>query len=77
MTPVMNLQVIPDEDLLARSKEWRLRALRGDKDARGIAHELECELRRRFPVNYAPQALPSMNMLGNLLAAAPRRRTLW
>jgi len=51
MTPVMNLQVIPDEDLLARSKEWRLRALRGDKDARGIAHELECELCRRLGVS--------------------------
>ncbi|MET3494197.1 hypothetical protein [Variovorax boronicumulans] len=31
---------------IALAAEWRRRALRGDRDARGIAHALEVEVRR-------------------------------
>lgn len=30
-----------------RAHEWRRRALHGDKDARGLAHAMEAEIRRR------------------------------
>ncbi|WP_093442471.1 hypothetical protein [Variovorax sp. 770b2] len=32
--------------LAAQAAEWRRRALRGDREARGIAHALEVEVRR-------------------------------
>ena len=38
---------LPDEELGARAAEWRRRALQGDLHARGVAHQLEAELRRR------------------------------
>lgn len=38
---------LPDEELGARAADWRKRALQGDPRARGIAHQLETELRRR------------------------------
>jgi hypothetical protein len=38
---------LPDEELGARAAEWRRRALQGDLHARGVAHQLETELRRR------------------------------
>ncbi|MGJ7542304.1 hypothetical protein [Variovorax sp. LT1R16] len=38
---------LPDEELGRRAAEWRKRALHGDLHARGMAHELETELRRR------------------------------
>lgn len=37
----------PDEALSAMAIEWHRKALEGDLHARGIAHELETELRRR------------------------------
>ena len=37
-----------DDDLRVASQCWRKRALRGELQARGIAHELEREIRRRF-----------------------------
>jgi len=40
-------QELPDEALSTMAIEWRRKALEGDLDARGIAHELETELRRR------------------------------
>lgn len=43
----MEIRELPDDELMARAREWRLRALRGEKDARGIAHELEREVRQR------------------------------
>lgn len=73
----MDFHQLSDEDLVARAKEWRLRALRGDKDARGAAHELECELRRRFPDDSAPQALPAKSTLGYLSAISLRRWVPW
>lgn len=48
-------QELPDEVLSAMAVEWRRKALKGDHQARGIAHELETELRRRagaLPTNY-------------------------
>jgi len=38
---------LPDEELGAWAIEWRRRALQGDLHARGVAHQLEAELRRR------------------------------
>jgi hypothetical protein len=43
-----DLGELPDEELLTYAHEWRKRAMHGDKDARGIAHSLEAEARRRF-----------------------------
>ncbi|WP_390348940.1 hypothetical protein ACFJIS_14895 [Variovorax boronicumulans] len=40
-------QELPDEVLSAMAIEWRKKALEGELHARGIAHELETELRRR------------------------------
>ena len=40
-------QELPDEALSTMAIEWRRKALEGDLHARGIAHELETELRRR------------------------------
>ena len=44
MTEITELN---DDDLTRYAREWRQRSLRGDKQARGIAHALETELRRR------------------------------
>lgn len=38
---------LSDHELLVQAREWRRRSLRGDRDARGIAHELEREVRSR------------------------------
>jgi hypothetical protein len=43
----MQVSELSDEELEAQAKEWRLAALRGSKEARGHAHVLEVELRRR------------------------------
>lgn len=61
----------------AQAREWRQRALRGEKEARGFAHELEREVRRRFPPNEAPQELPQMRLLGALQQTTPRRWKAW
>ena len=44
MTEITELN---DDDLTRYAQEWRQRSLRGDKQARGIAHALETEVRRR------------------------------
>ncbi len=36
-----------DDELFALAHEWRRRAMHGDRDARGMAHTLEAEIRRR------------------------------
>lgn len=46
-------QELPDEALSAMAIEWRRKALEGDFRARGIAHELETELRRRAGAPFA------------------------
>lgn len=73
----MDLQNLSDADLMAQSKEWRLRALRGDKKAHGYAHELERELRKRLPANSGPQALPSAKLLSYISAKPLRRWRFW
>ena len=45
MTPAMEIQELQDEELMAQARAWRLLALRGAKEARGMAHELEREVR--------------------------------
>jgi len=41
------LKLLGDDELAALAAKWRTRALHGDRDANGRAHELERELRRR------------------------------
>lgn len=77
MAPVMDIRELQDEALVAQAREWRQRALRGEKDARGLAHELECEVRRRFPLSVAPQTLPRTPLLGALPPTAQRRWKPW
>lgn len=73
----MDLRELHDEDLVAQAREWRQRALRGDKDARGLAHELECEVRRRFPKSDAPYTLPPVPRLGTIAKANLQRWKSW
>lgn len=52
---MIETEILPDEELGAQATEWRRRALQGDLHARGIAHRLEAELRRRtgaLPLEY-------------------------
>jgi hypothetical protein len=77
MTPAMDIRELQDDDLLAQARAWLQRALRGEKDARGFAHELECEVRRRFPRNDAPPTLPPMRLLGAMPQTAQRRWKPW
>lgn len=60
-------QEFPDEALSAMSILWRRKALEGDLHARGIAHELETELRRRAGArftNYDTLDLRPLEMRG-------------
>ena len=59
---------LSDEELAREAFEWRRRALSGDQDARGIAHELERELRRRSG---------ALSTLGAALKEPPVRRKPW
>ena len=43
-------ETLSDEELGVQASQWRKRALQGDLHARGIAHELEREIRRRSGV---------------------------
>jgi hypothetical protein len=74
----MDIQVLPDDELLAQATEWRQRSLRGEKDARGLAHELEREARRRFgvPKSETPLTLPAVRLLA-VLPATSQRRWRW
>jgi hypothetical protein len=75
----MEVQELQDEELIAQAREWRHRALRGERDARGMAHELECEVRRRFgmPRSDMPQPLPEMRLLAELPRAQQPRWKPW
>jgi hypothetical protein len=44
---MIGLRESTDEQLFALALEWRKRALQGEGKARGIAHALEVEIRRR------------------------------
>lgn len=75
----METQKLQDEELIAQAREWRRRALRGERDARGMAHELELEVRRRFGTlkNHEPQPLPEVRLLAGLPQARHRRWKPW
>ena len=73
----MDIRALQDDELMAQARDWRQRALRGEKDARGLAHELECEVRRRFPRNNAPHALPPIQLLGAVPQTPQRRWKPW
>jgi hypothetical protein len=75
----MDTQALQDDELIALAREWRQRALRGDKSARGMAHKLECEARRRFPETdkSALRPLPEIPLLGVLQQTHQRRWVLW
>ena len=75
--PPMDIRDLQDDELRTQAREWRQRALRGEKDARGLAHELECEVRRRFPRTDAPHALAPVHRLGAMPETTQRRRKLW
>ena len=67
-------QELPDEVLSTMATEWRRKALAGDLHARGIAHELERELRRRAG---APFTSYDTLDLRPLEARTVRRRRWW
>lgn len=74
IVPTMEIHKLNDDELATSARDWRLRALRGEKDARGMAHELEREVRRRAALriddDIAPtQQAPSLEMTEQ----APRR----
>lgn len=75
MTPDMEPQAPQDDELIAQARESRQRALRGERDARGIAHELEREVRHRFGAvkNDTPMRLPEAPTLGVLPQARAQR----
>lgn len=64
---------------MAQAREWRLRALRGEKEARGMAHELEREVRRRFgnPKTDTQHSLKKVHQLGELPEGRRQRWRLW
>jgi hypothetical protein len=75
----MDIQKLQDDELVTGAREWRQRSLRGEKHARGIAHELEREVRRRFgaPRTATPPALPAATPLAVLPQARPQRWKPW
>jgi len=75
MTLAMEMQELRDDELTAQAREWRLRELRGEREARGMAHELEREVRRRLgkPEHDGQYPLKEVHQLGQLPAVSQRR----
>ena len=69
-------QELPDEALSAMAIGWRKKALEGDLRARGIAHELETELRRRAGAPFTHYDTLDMRPLERR-AARPRWWRFW
>lgn len=69
-------QELPDEALSAMAIEWRRKALLGDRHARGIAHELETELRRRAGAPFTDYDTLDTRPL-EMRAARPRWWKFW
>ncbi|MDH6164912.1 hypothetical protein M2282_000040 [Variovorax boronicumulans] len=69
-------QELPDETLNAMAIGWRRKALEGDLHARGIAHELETELRRRAGAPFTNYDTLDMRPL-EMRTARPRWWRLW
>ncbi|MDM0108497.1 hypothetical protein QTH97_26350 [Variovorax sp. J22R24] len=49
---------LDDEEVARLAAMWRARALRGDREANGIAHAFEVERRRRTRASYLAQLPP-------------------
>lgn len=47
LEPFDDFATFSDEDLVRVTREWRAKADRGDRDAFGVAHDCEVEMRRR------------------------------
>ena len=79
MAFTMDTKALQDEELMTLAREWRQRALRGEKDARGVAHELERAVRHRFgsSQNEALRPLPEVGRLAVLQQKPERRWKLW
>lgn len=60
----ISLADVNDEQLEELAQQWRIRANRGEKDAYGVAHSLEVEVRsrsrasRRASLTYTAPAAP-------------------
>ncbi len=52
------LQSLEDAELEQLALEWRARASRGERDAYGVAHALEVELRQRVRASNLQQLPP-------------------
>jgi hypothetical protein len=52
------LQSLDDAELEQLAVEWRARASRGERDAYGVAHALEVELRQRVRASNLQQLPP-------------------
>lgn len=70
----MELSQLNDEELIAKAREWRLLALRGEQHARGIAHELECEVRRRSRTQASGEHAAKPDLPPPASAGTTRRR---
>ena len=58
MRPLPHLGHVDDEEFERLAKTWRAQALRGDREANGIAHALEVERRRRLRGSQMAQLSP-------------------
>jgi len=65
----MEPEALPDEELGIRAAEWRRRALQGDLPARGVAHQLEAELRRRAGAPYFDHDMLDLRSLAHKQAS--------
>lgn len=64
----MEISALQGDELMSQPREWRRRALRGEKDTRGIAHELERELERLGVQRNISLRLPDFLGIGALVA---------
>jgi hypothetical protein len=55
---IPHLGHVGDDELERLAVSWRAQALRGDREAYGIAHALEVEHRRRLRENQAAPVVP-------------------
>jgi hypothetical protein len=55
LSAVPHLGDVGDDDLKHLAVTWRAKALRGNREAYGVAHALEVEYRRRLRDSHIPQ----------------------
>ena len=72
MANMTTKEMLTDEALGALASEWRKKALQGELHARGIAHELEREMRRRADAPFTNYDTLDLRPL-ELRAATQRR----